>query len=149
MSTPQGQVAVGLGIHWCSTKCPTAEVRVYNHLFKSPNPYEPIVEGQGEAKKAEAKPEAEVEAEAEVVKDPADRNAWLSDINPESMVVYKNVPYTGHVVTDGKGEREGEGERCQFERVGYFVTDPDSDMSKRKVVFNRIVPLRVSKAKGE
>jgi glutaminyl-tRNA synthetase len=40
----------------------------------------------------------------------------------------------------------GPGERFQFERTGYFFTDPEDHTSER-TVFNRIVPLRDSWAK--
>jgi len=38
------------------------------------------------------------------------------------------------------------GSRFQFERIGYFCVDP-KDSSSKKLVFNRIVPLRDSWAK--
>jgi len=39
------------------------------------------------------------------------------------------------------------GDRCQFERLGYFCVDPDSKPGA--LVFNRTVPLRDTWAKIE
>ncbi|PNY38783.1 glutamine--tRNA ligase [Rhodopirellula baltica] len=60
---------------------------------------------------------------------------FLDNMNPNSLDV-----------TTGYAEPElsaaGEDERVQFERLGYYVVDPDSTAEKQ--VFNRIVPLRDS-----
>lgn len=41
------------------------------------------------------------------------------------------------------------GERCQFERIGYFVADCEEHLSSRKPVFNRTVALRDSWGSGK
>ncbi len=64
---------------------------------------------------------------------------WLSAINPDSLRVIKGAKLEPSLKTAKVGEK------YQFERVGYFCVDPDSD--DNKLVFNRIVPLRDSWAK--
>lgn len=72
----------------------------------------------------------------------ADESAdWKSNLNPESL----------HVIDNAKLEPAlGEmniGDRCQFERLGYFCVDHDS--TKDKPVFNRTVTLRDSWARSK
>jgi glutaminyl-tRNA synthetase len=65
----------------------------------------------------------------------------MSALNPDSL----------ERLTDCRVEpalAEMAGERVQFERTGYFMTDPQ-DSSADKIVFNRIVSLRDSWAKIE
>jgi glutaminyl-tRNA synthetase len=70
--------------------------------------------------------------------DPSSIDDWISDLNPESLVVMQGkadqsiatvVPY----------------QRFQFERVGYFVVDKSS--CENHVVFNRICELKESREK--
>ncbi|XP_042033189.1 glutamine--tRNA ligase, cytoplasmic-like isoform X2 [Salvia splendens] len=65
---------------------------------------------------------------------PAELDDWLSDLNPHSKVVIKDA-YAVPSVKDA-----AVGDSFQFERLGYFVVDPDS--SPGKLVFNRTVTLR-------
>ncbi|KAL1531838.1 glutamine--tRNA ligase [Salvia divinorum] len=65
---------------------------------------------------------------------PAELDDWLSDLNPHSKVVIKDA-YAVPSVKDA-----AVGDSFQFERLGYFVVDPDS--SSEKLVFNRTVTLR-------
>jgi len=71
----------------------------------------------------------------------ADGVDWKDTINPASL----------EVVTDGRAEPSlaaaRSGERFQFERLGYFVVDPDS--VPQALVFNRIVSLKDSWARME
>jgi len=66
---------------------------------------------------------------------------WKDTVNPSSL----------EVVPDGRAEpslsRAGEGDRFQFERLGYFVVDPDS--APGAIVFNRIVSLKDTWARLE
>lgn len=48
-------------------------------------------------------------------------NGWLSDINKNSLKVIKNAFIDAHLV----GAKVYD--KFQFERVGYFSVDPDSD----------------------
>ena len=65
---------------------------------------------------------------------------YLNCLNPESL----------EVVTGAKVEPSlaamAAGERCQFERMGYFCADAE-EHSAEKPVFNRIVTLKDSWAK--
>jgi len=66
---------------------------------------------------------------------------WKDTVNPASL----------EVIRDARGEpslgRALPGQRFQFERLGYFVVDPDS--SAGSVVFNRIVSLKDTWARIE
>jgi glutaminyl-tRNA synthetase len=66
---------------------------------------------------------------------------WLQDINPNSLRVIKNA-YASPSVLGSKA-----GDKFQFERVAFFVVDPDSTESH--LVFNRTVNLKDSKGKGK
>jgi glutaminyl-tRNA synthetase len=66
---------------------------------------------------------------------------FLDYINPGSLQVL-----TGCKVEPALARNEP-GYRCQFERLGYFCVDPDSDASR--MVFNRTIDLRDSWAKLE
>ena len=60
---------------------------------------------------------------------------FLDHLNPNSLSVTE--AYAEPEIKDASAE-----DRFQFERLGYYVVDPDS--TKGKLVFNRIVPLRDS-----
>ena len=66
---------------------------------------------------------------------------WLNHINPESLVVKENAKIW-NIHKDCKA-----GHRFQFERVGYFILDKDSNPAENKFIFNRIVELREAKEK--
>ncbi|MFN3166818.1 MAG: glutamine--tRNA ligase/YqeY domain fusion protein [Phycisphaeraceae bacterium] len=65
---------------------------------------------------------------------------WRENLNPASLVVTKAVAEPA--LADAQV-----GEPIQFERVGYFTLDPDSDKAGGKLVFNRTVTLKDSWAK--
>jgi glutaminyl-tRNA synthetase len=65
---------------------------------------------------------------------------FLSAINPQSLVVIPNAKAEPGVLEDPIGSR------YQFERVGYFYSEPE-DSTPETRVFNRIVGLRDSWAK--
>jgi glutaminyl-tRNA synthetase len=60
---------------------------------------------------------------------------FISVLNPESRVVLKDAVVEPSVLNDPAGTR------YQFERVGYFMADPE-DSRPGSPVFNRIVTLR-------
>ncbi|WP_419765194.1 MAG: glutamine--tRNA ligase/YqeY domain fusion protein [Arcobacter sp.] len=64
----------------------------------------------------------------------------LEDLNPNSLSVIENALVEPAVITEKKDER------FQFERQGYFYTDP-IDYTDEKPVFNKIVGLKDSWAK--
>ena len=65
---------------------------------------------------------------------------FLSSINPDSLVVIPDAVVEPTVAADPVGSR------YQFERVGYFYSEPE-DSTAQRLVFNRIVGLRDSWAK--
>jgi glutaminyl-tRNA synthetase len=76
------------------------------------------------------------------VEDPGDvpeDGDWKDNLNPESLEVVTGLLEPS--LADFKP-----GERCQFERLGYFCVDPDSTADKP--VFNRTVTLRAAWAKA-
>ena len=87
-------------------------VRLYDKLFMKENPED---EGEGEGD-------------------------FTANINPESLVVLKEVPVEPAAV------RAPAGSRFQFLRKGYFYLDPQADQSDRPV-YNRIVSLKDSWSK--
>lgn len=98
-------------IHWVSaTHSIQAEVRLYDHLFLTEDPYE-LEEGQD----------------------------FTSNINTNSVEILSSCRME-------KGlDIAHPGDFFQFERLGYFIVDPDS--SKNKLVFNRSVSLKDSWSK--
>ena len=64
---------------------------------------------------------------------------FISTLNPESLVTVPGAKIEPSVGTDPAGSR------YQFERTGYFISDPDSKPGH--LVFNRTVTLRDSWAK--
>lgn len=71
--------------------------------------------------------------------DVAEDEDFVSTLNPESLVVIADAKVEPSVVHDPIGSR------YQFERTGYFSSDPDS--TAERLVFNRIVAMRDSWAK--
>jgi glutaminyl-tRNA synthetase len=65
---------------------------------------------------------------------------FLSTLNPASLVVIPNAKIEPSVASDPIGSR------YQFERTGYFMSEPE-DSTPQRLVFNRIVSLRDSWAK--
>jgi glutaminyl-tRNA synthetase len=68
--------------------------------------------------------------------------SFIDNLNPNSLEVIPRA-YAEPVLTNAK-----EGERFQFERLGYFVRDPDTSSDSRPV-FNKTVGLRDTWAKIE
>ncbi len=70
---------------------------------------------------------------------PADADDWKSNLNPDSLKVLTDCQVEPSLANAAPGSR------YQFERLGYFCTDPDS--TEDKLVFNRTVTLRDTWAK--
>jgi glutaminyl-tRNA synthetase len=66
---------------------------------------------------------------------------WRDNLNPDSRITLAGVRLEPSLAEAGPGDR------CQFERLGYFCVDPDS--SEGLPVFNRTVSLRDTWAKIE
>jgi glutaminyl-tRNA synthetase len=96
-------------IHWVSaTHSKTAEVRLFDRLFKVPDPG-------------------------------AKTGNYMDDINEHSLEVLPQA----HMEPAAANLKEGD--RIQFERLGYFCVDRDS--TPGKLVFNRTVTLKDTWAK--
>ncbi|MCL4140784.1 UNVERIFIED_CONTAM: hypothetical protein GTU68_060342, partial [Idotea baltica] len=99
-------------LHWVSAAhAKPAEVRVFEHLFDKENPNKL-----------------------------ADGDDFLSNLNPESLIVNTNALVEPSLVECDAGSH------FQFLRLGYFCADI-KDHSSEKPVFNRTVGLRDSWAK--
>ncbi len=61
------------------------------------------------------------------------KNSFIDDLNPDSLTITRGY-------AEPEIKKHAIGEQVQYERVGYFVVDPDS--TPEKMVMNRIVPLR-------
>ncbi len=72
-------------------------------------------------------------------KDPSSLDDWLADINPKSLQVIKTA-YADCGIAGAK-----DGDKFQFERVGYFSVDKDS--KDGALVFNRTVKLKETNEK--
>jgi glutaminyl-tRNA synthetase len=95
-------------LHWVSAgHAVPAEVRVYGHLFRSP--------------------------------DPAAQDDLFADLDPSSETVLTGCQLEGSLAEVPVGEA------LQFERLGYFVKDPDS--TPDALVFDRTVTLKDTWAK--
>ncbi|MDR1129227.1 MAG: glutamine--tRNA ligase/YqeY domain fusion protein [Treponema sp.] len=66
--------------------------------------------------------------------------SFLNNLNPDSLEVISNA-YAEPCLAEA-----GEGDRFQFERLGYFVRDPDTG-ARGRPVFNKTVGLRDTWAK--
>jgi len=132
-NAPDGRKVKGT-IHWVSAlHAHSAAVRLYDHLFKTPFPDEV----------AESSEQGEGSEKAEELRAPGSMltaTSWLDNINPKSL----------EVISDAKVEpslaEAGPGAHFQFERLGYFFTDP-KDSQPGRPVFNRTVTLRDTWAK--
>jgi glutaminyl-tRNA synthetase len=65
---------------------------------------------------------------------------WKDNLNPTSLVV-KQVRIEEGI----RGAKQGD--HFQFERVGFFVVDPDSN--EDRIVFNRTIELKSAFGKPE
>lgn len=115
-------------LHWVSSSVPgkepaTAEVRLYTHLFTT--------------------------------EEPGSTGDWEAEIDPHSETVLTNCfvdDSLAHPAAAHGGRLHPITDRFQFERLGYFVVDTDTDFDAGKLVFNQTVTLKedvaVKKIKG-
>ena len=109
---PDGRRVKGT-IHWLAEdQARPAQVRLYDRLF--------------------------VKAEPDSGEDGKD---FLSNLNPESLVIADRARVESALASAGKGTF------FQLERLGYFTVDPES--AADRLVFNRSVALRDSWARIE
>jgi len=72
--------------------------------------------------------------------DPAEvPGGFLSDVNDNSLTVVSDAVADKSIL---RGGAIAVFDKYQFERQGFFSLDPDSDLSKNKLVFNRTVSLK-------
>ena len=132
-NAPDGRKVKGT-IHWVSAlHAHSAAVRLYDYLFKAEFPED--LAGSGEQGAGNGGVE---KLPAPSSLPPA--SSWLDNVNPKSL----------EVISDAKVEpslaEAGPGAHFQFERLGYFFTDP-KDSQPGRPVFNRTVTLRDTWAK--
>ena len=72
---------------------------------------------------------------------PAGQGEWLKHINTESEIVKRGVMLDGSIIA----ATAKKGDAYQFERVGYFVVDPDSRFTANGLIFNRTLTLKAAK----
>ncbi len=150
-------------LHWANTEFKTAEVRVYDKLFTVPEPGKVVEEGaDGEvvvdaantaavvAREEEEEDEEEEEEELDgatskkkSLKDLEAEHPWLKQVNPESLVVYKNALVEPMLIENYADQPYSV--RVELQRLGFFTFDLDS--TKACPVLNRIVTLRESNTK--
>ena len=75
------------------------------------------------------------------VQDPMEVEDWLGDLNAHSLSTVSDA------FADPSVASAPAGTLFQFERVAYFVVDPDTDIGKQRHVLNRTVNLKESKPK--
>lgn len=79
--------------------------------------------------------------ESERPRDVAPDVDWITTVNPQSLQVVPNA-WAEPLLAESRPEQ-----KYQFERLGYFVCDPDSTQTKK--VFNRTITLKDTWAKLE
>lgn len=126
-NAPDGRKVKGT-IHWASTKhAIAAEVRLYEHLFTAEDP----------TRVKEVNAGADDPNEAGTTGGGDD--AWLVNVNHDSLTVNTQAKLEPTLADDPVGVP------LQFERLGYFVKDPDT--TSTTPVFNRTITLRDTWAK--
>ena len=124
-------------IHWVSAAhAIEAECRLYDRLFTKENPEDVSEVGTAGS---------------------AVRNDFIANINPHSLevVTAKCEPAVAEAMAGRPSLKDARPDvRYQFERLGYFALDPDTNLESpvtrhRKVVFNRTITLKDTWAKIE
>ncbi|MDR1507019.1 MAG: glutamine--tRNA ligase/YqeY domain fusion protein [Treponema sp.] len=124
-------------IHWLSAQdAVPLEARIYDYLFDVEKPLESRPAGTADTPPAGAPSGGPVNAAAGPV---PSKGSFLDNFNPASLEVIQGA-YGEPCLASARG-----GDRFQFERLGYFVRDPDS--VNGKPVFNKTVGLRDTWAK--
>jgi glutaminyl-tRNA synthetase len=112
-------------IHWVSAAhAVPIEVRIYDYLFSAERPMETVLRPDGTP------------------------GAFTDNLNPSSLEIIPHAwgePALAKAESRGPESRRDPESRWQFERLGYFVRDPD--VSDGKPVFNKTIGLRDTWAK--
>jgi glutaminyl-tRNA synthetase len=143
-NAPDGRKVKGT-IHWVSAPHATsAELRLYDHLFKTEYPDEvpplPPGEGQGEGASLPSPSGRGAGGEGTLAGGRKLTGTFLDNINPHSLEIVRDAKLEPSLAAAGPGQH------FQFERLGYFFTDP-VDSKPGKPVFNRTATLRDTWAK--
>ncbi|QOJ15963.1 MAG: glutamine--tRNA ligase/YqeY domain fusion protein [Planctomycetia bacterium] len=125
-------------LHWVSARhALTAEVRLYEHLFNTPDPEA----SDDDVPDAEGTPAAAADA--------ARAEAWLARLNPNSLTTIDDARVEPMLADAAIGAV------YQLERLGYFCVDSDSGApassaaGDRRLVLNRTVSLKDSWGKQQ
>ncbi len=133
-NAPDGRKVKGT-IHWVSAPhAVSAELRLYDHLFKTEYP-------EGGGRKAEGGVADESsDLPPSALRLPPSTGTFLDNINPHSLEIVRDAKLEPSLA------KASPGDHFQFERLGYFFTDP-VDSKPGKPVFNRTATLRDTWAK--
>jgi len=124
-------------IHWVSAQhAVSAELRVYDHLFKTEYPDD--VSRSGEPSRTSSGSRTETATGAARLAAPT--GTFLDNINPDSLNIIRDAKLEPSLAAAEPGQH------FQFERLGYFFTDP-VDSKRGRPVFNRTATLRDTWAK--
>ncbi|MCH8879913.1 MAG: hypothetical protein IID34_08530, partial [Planctomycetes bacterium] len=159
---PDGRKVKGT-IHWVSAAhALTAEVRLYDHLFATPNPddvsetrpsgsapSEPRAPATGQANADCGLRNSESPAQHSALSTQHSTGTFLDNLNPNSLEVLTDCKLEPSLAAapspEGVPPAAGPPVQYQFERNGYFYADADS--TPDKLIFNRTVTLRDTWAK--
>jgi glutaminyl-tRNA synthetase len=129
-NAPDGRKVKGT-IHWVSAAHAVShELRLYDHLFKTQFPEGGGRRAEGEVPEDESGPQPSA----------LSTQHFLDNINPNSLEIIRNARLEPSLAAAQPGQH------FQFERLGYFFTDP-VDSKPGRPVFNRTATLRDSWAK--
>jgi glutaminyl-tRNA synthetase len=128
-NAPDGRKVKGT-IHWVSAaEAVTHEIRLYDHLFQTEYPDDPPPLSPGEGR-----------GEVTLASGRKYTGTFLDNINPNSLTILRDAKLEPSLTSAAPGQH------FQFERLGYFFTDP-VDSKPGKPVFNRTATLRDTWAK--
>jgi glutaminyl-tRNA synthetase len=132
---PDGRKVQGT-IHWVSAaEALDCEVRLYDRLFTVPDP-----DAARGASPDAARGEGPGGGDGTNPTPGGEGGDFMAYLNPDSLVTVRGAKIEPSVARDPVGSR------YQFERTGYFMSDP-IDSQPGALVFNRTVTLRDSWAK--
>jgi glutaminyl-tRNA synthetase len=133
-NAPDGRKVKGT-IHWVSAAHAVShELRLYDHLFKTEYP-----EGGGRKTEGGVVEESS-DLRPSTLPLPPSTGTFLDNINPNSLEIIRNAKLEPSLSAAQPGQQ------FQFERLGYFFTDP-VDSKPGHPVFNRTATLRDTWAK--
>jgi len=122
------------------------EARVFDHLFSAEKPGLVPQDASATSQSSEDQAAQALEAaEEEEVKNALNEEPdWIKELNPNSETIYSKAM----VDASFKNRVKAHLDKFQFERVGYFAVDFDSDVSGARLVMNQIVSLKADKKKS-